>query len=177
MMPKHRAEDHSEEPSNSGNDPVDLSPNPLITAMSKVDDQPAKAVELVGYLGPSDDDAFVRLYGSLDLGNYIEIPRTGIVFAQPLDASDPSEPSTVLVISTTKLQVVQTLEASFLEGDITKTHSCSEPDPCAQPVPTTHGLKDHQPSTRVPCGDDRRRNPLVIPPISGQPSTAVPCHH
>ena len=58
--------------------PFSISPNPLIEQMLRASPDGDQIVELRGYVGPSTPDT-VRVYKSLTLSHYFEIPRSAIV--------------------------------------------------------------------------------------------------
>src|SRR5262245_59177677 len=61
-----------------------IEPNPLVEQMLR--SAPEGIVELKGYVGPSTPE-MVRLYMSLTLSSYVEIPRSAIV--NVLQEGDP----------------------------------------------------------------------------------------
>jgi hypothetical protein len=130
-------------------------------------------VELSGFLGPSDQGGYVRLYQTLDLSAYVEIPLEGIIFADPPSEESPAEPRKIYVVATTKLDIVQTVEASFLKGSIRSNYPCGVPDPCCVPHTTSHGPGGTQPTTGTPCTDDRRAAFALR--SGGQHQTGNPC--
>jgi hypothetical protein len=149
----------------------DLTPNLLIEKLRSLKAQPARAVELVGYLGSSDKTGFIRLYFALDLSSYVEIPQTEIIFTKSFDPQDPTKPTTVIVIATTRLDIVQNREASFLEGSIAKSYPCGTEDLAGTRWPTTCGPRG--PVTKTPCrDDDSKRSENLVPP---HPVTQTPC--
>lgn len=58
--------------------PPELQPNPAIEELLRKSPEGEKLVELKGYVGPSTAET-LRLYPSLDLSRYLEIPRSAIV--------------------------------------------------------------------------------------------------
>ena len=90
-------------------------------------------------MGPSKQEGFFRLYFALDLSTYAEIPQSGLIFAESPEAADPAKATKILVNSTTKLEVIQSLEASFLNGFIAKTYASRDPDSQSNPGLATAG--------------------------------------
>jgi len=108
---------------------VDLSHHPVIEKLMRLHGGSLPdAVELVGYLGPSDKDDSVRLYLDLSFKSYVEIPKEGaVLYREPHDPSAEAKPTTILVSASAKLKLVrvevleQAVEASFLRGNIAST--------------------------------------------------------
>jgi hypothetical protein len=149
--------------------------NPIIMKMLSLEGQPAKAIELVGYVGPSSQDGFIRFYLKLDLSTYLEFPTAGLIYAEPPDPADSTQPIKILIDAATRLSVVESLEASFLEGSIIKSHSSNIPVPSCGLAQTTHGDRDRHPFTTPPCHHDAID--LHEPPPQAHPITTPPCHH
>ena len=103
----------------------ELIPNPIILKLKAFDEQPGadgrpvKALALVGFLGnPNITDEYIDLYLQLDLSAFYRIAKTDILYVAPFP-EDATEPVTVVVRSSAKIELVQTGEASFLTGSIT----------------------------------------------------------
>lgn len=101
---------------------VNLETHPLVAKLHADPDQLTDLVALVGYLGPSKREGYVRLYVDLTFRNYYEIPTEGIVSTSPTDASDENSPTTLHVAGDTQVDKVsitsQSTEARFLQGSI-----------------------------------------------------------
>lgn len=101
---------------------VNLETHPLVAKLHADPDQLTDLVALVGYLGPSKREGYVRLYVDLSFRNYYEIPTEGIVSTSPNDAADENSPTTVHVTGNTQVDKVsitsQSTEARFLQGSI-----------------------------------------------------------
>ena len=101
---------------------VNLETHPLVAKLHADPNQLTDLVALVGYLGPSKRDGYVRLYVDLSFRNYYEIPNEGIVSTSPTDASDENSPTTLHVAGDTQVDKVsitsQSTEARFLQGSI-----------------------------------------------------------
>lgn len=101
---------------------VNLETHPLVAKLHADPDQLTDLVALVGYLGPSKREGYVRLYVDLSFRNYYEIPNEGIVSTSPTNASDENSPTTVHVAGDTQVDKVsitsQSTEARFLQGSI-----------------------------------------------------------
>jgi hypothetical protein len=111
--------------SSSPGDPPEIPFNPLVKKILGDSDPPADVVQLVGYVSPSKQDGNVRLYRGLDLQEYYEIPRSGVVCVEPIDSRDDDSPTRLLVKSGTPLELIRITrisgEASFLEGCIARS--------------------------------------------------------
>ncbi len=100
-------------------DDVDLTPHLLVKKLASDFNKPRQGIELIGYLGPSKADGSVRLYTDLTFHTYFEIPTNGIVHHHYSD--DPGQeakPTHLVIEATTKIEFVQFMEASFLQGKI-----------------------------------------------------------
>jgi len=97
---------------------VSITPNPVITSLLALPNQPAKSVELLGFLGPVDANGIVRLYLALDLCACYQFPQKSIIFAEASDPADPTKPTKVLVDETTNVEIILNIEASILQGAI-----------------------------------------------------------
>jgi hypothetical protein len=98
------------------------------------------AVELQGYLGPSDLNGYIRLYVSLNFKCYYEIPETGaVLYCGPYDESDEAQPTTLVVRASSELKYVQsqvverTGPASFLVGNIQSAYPVGKSDTGSSP--------------------------------------------
>jgi hypothetical protein len=94
----------------------------LIKKMLAHKPEPQDVVEVVGYIGPSPKTGTFRVYPQLDLRSYFEIPADSLIHHAPVDASDGSGPSRVLIAGSTKLEIVQVVDARFLRGYIASAH-------------------------------------------------------
>lgn len=85
-------------------------------------DEAAAVVPLVGYLGPAGEEGRWRVYHSLDLNQYTEVPEDGVERVEPLDPADEYGPSRVLVKTGTTVRSVAAasypVEAGYLQGGI-----------------------------------------------------------
>jgi len=107
----------------SGEQKVDLSPHPVVQKLMDPSGRLPEVVTLVGYLGPSDREDFIRLYRDLDFKSYFEIPKEGaILYRMPSDPSDEASPTKIVVRATARIEYVRVFEhaaeASFLQGRI-----------------------------------------------------------
>jgi hypothetical protein len=64
--------------------PGDLPRHPVIVAL---EDRKVRAVPFRGYLG-SGGEGVLRLYTSLDLSTYVDIPQEAVVHVQPSDTEE-----------------------------------------------------------------------------------------
>jgi hypothetical protein len=103
-------------------DKIEFKSHPLVEKLQPDPDHSRHLVTLVGYVGQSKKADYIRLYTDLSFRRYYEIPTSGITHVEPSDTKAENSPTTVLVVSDTKLEVVETasltLEASYLQGDI-----------------------------------------------------------
>ena len=98
---------------------VDLTPHPLVAKLISNPTNPAPdTVTLEGYVGPSSREGYVRVYLDLTFKAYFEIPKNGIVHADRADPANESKPTTILIDPETKLDLIHSLEASYLKGKI-----------------------------------------------------------
>jgi hypothetical protein len=98
---------------------VDLTPHPLVAKLISNPASPSPdAVTLEGYLGPSSREGYVRVYLDLTFKAYFEIPKNGILHADKADPSNESKPTTIVIDPATKLDLVHSLDASYLKGKI-----------------------------------------------------------
>jgi hypothetical protein len=96
-------------------------------------------VEVVGYIGPSSKAGTFRVYPRLDLRSYFEIPAGSLIHHAPVDASDQSGPTRVLIAGSAQLEIVQVVDARFLSGSITSARSLvasNQPSRCGTHVTT-----------------------------------------
>ncbi len=127
---------------------VDLTPHPLVAKLLANAAKPSPdAVTLEGYLGPSSRDGYVRVYLDLTFKAYFEIPKNGILHADKADPSNESKPTTIVIDPATKLDLVHSLEASYLKGRIAaglKTTNLANP---FMELPSTIAIA----VTKLPC--------------------------
>jgi hypothetical protein len=99
--------------------PDDIQTHPVISKLvPNPGDLPNTAV-LVGYLGPSQREGFLRLYLDLDFRAYFEIPKEGvIIYAEPVDPSSEAKPTRIVIDASRKIEFVQIVETAFLQGGI-----------------------------------------------------------
>jgi hypothetical protein len=117
----------------------DIPLNPLVGALVPDPNNRPDSVTLTGYVGLSSKDGFVRIYPELDFGRYYELPADEVLYVQPSDSSHPEIAAKIFVNSSAKIELVQTVEASFLEGAIASAYPiwCAT-DPCSLPVTTCY---------------------------------------
>jgi hypothetical protein len=159
--------------SSSAASEVDLSPHPVVEKIMKLGKGLSDAIELIGYLGPSDRSDFVRLYLDLEFTSYFEIPRKGaILYREPADRSEEARPTRIVVQANAELKFVQVQvfgpadAALLLRGNIQalgKFESAEHGHPhchttyCGHSASTkgTYGPCGHSASTKGtygPCG-------------------------
>jgi hypothetical protein len=149
-------------------EPVDLTPDEVITKLIAPTGEAQSAVTLVGYLGPSPKgDTHVRFYFNLDLGTYCDIPRNEILKREKIQRPDDADASKIIVRGDLKLEVVHAVtvgtEASFLQGNIAATHDWGACQVCGCPPWIPLCLSGH------PCGQ------CVLPPPTMH--SGHPCGH
>ena len=145
-------------------------------------------VEIVGYLGPSPKAETFRVYPRLDLRGYFEIPEGSLIHHVPVDASDPSGPSRVLIAGSTQLEMVQVVDAQFLRGSIASAHplassSPSDRDPCGTvkqgPPPTPTSMEHFEkwicPPPPTPTGHEHHE--VFAKPPPPPPPTPTTSNH
>jgi hypothetical protein len=108
--------------SNGKDDGVDLSINPVFSRIKPQPGDQRRFVIVVGYIGEVKD-GLVRVYPTLSLGTYYEIPEEEIIFAEKVNPSQKSSPTGILLDARTRIRVVQAsaseIESGFLAGAIT----------------------------------------------------------
>jgi len=135
----------------AGKEEVELPIHPLIPKLIPSPDAPPDAVVLTGYLGPSPQAENVRFYLDLSFQTYFEIPKSGVLHADAADASDESKPTKIVIEASTKLDLVHTLEASYLKGAIASAHPAGANAPMCPLTPKTCVAGPPPPVTRLPC--------------------------
>jgi hypothetical protein len=117
---------------------VDLTPHPLVAKLiSNAANPTPDAVTLEGYLGPSSREGYVRVYLDLTFKAYFEIPKNGIVHADKPDPSNESKPTTIVIDPATKLDLVHSLDASYLKGKIAAALTATKLTKTCFDLPTT----------------------------------------
>jgi hypothetical protein len=119
--PPGRKKDKAQQ--SAGGQGPDLSFHPVVLALQRQDGSFPDVVELRGYLGPSDNQGYIRLYFDLTFKSYADIPKDAIIYREPYDPLEEARPSTILVSTKAKLHIVEVhalenVEASFLGGSI-----------------------------------------------------------
>jgi hypothetical protein len=104
-----------------GHEHLDFTPDPRIAALLSAGEESADLVFLTGFLGPSKRPEYVRLYVDLDLSCYFEIPKSAFAYTGPINSADETQPRKFAIFATTKLEFVQHIPASFLQGPITSS--------------------------------------------------------
>jgi hypothetical protein len=110
----------------------ELQPNPKVEELLRKSPEGEQIVELKGYVGPSAPDT-VRLYQSLSLSHYYEIPRSAIVSATR--EGDPTTGPVKLYIRASTPVVLATQlsadKAAFASARIDKSGGVLDPaNPC-----------------------------------------------
>jgi hypothetical protein len=95
--------------------------NKLVDGLVKDVNDPPQLVVLIGFIGRSNRDGFVRIYVDLHLRDYYEVLGTDILFPEG-DPDHPEAPSRVVVKASANVAWVQTAEASFFEGAIASAY-------------------------------------------------------
>lgn len=115
---------------------VELKLHPLIERLVEDPAAPPDVTELVGYLGKSTRAGHVRVYASLDLNEYTDVPEAAVRHAEEVPETELEHGGTRLWLDA-KAEVVHEVrstlrvEARFLEGAIAQAHLLKE----AEPVP------------------------------------------
>ena len=121
MVESESAREHADE--QSGHETV-AAPNVLIEELAGDSVEPPPLVVLSGYLGTSTRGGYHRLYLTLDLSEYVEIPVDQIVRSERLEGEPSSAGATILWVNPQARllhtrSVTLTAEAEFLSGNIT----------------------------------------------------------
>jgi hypothetical protein len=125
-------------------------------------------VEVVGYIGPSPKTGTFRVYPQLDLRSYFEIPAGSLIHHAPVDASDESGPSRVLIAGSTKLEIVHVVDARFLRGYIASAHPLAASNDPSQGG--THGTTKAAPKPPPPTTSEHHQFCSGVP--AAPPQTA-----
>jgi hypothetical protein len=127
---------------------VDLTPHPLVAKLISNPANPAPdTVTLEGYVGPSSREGYVRVYLDLTFKAYFEIPKNGILHADKADPSNESKPTKIVIDPATKLDLVHSLEASYLKGKIAAGVTTKKlTNPCVESPTTIAAIV-----TKLPC--------------------------
>jgi hypothetical protein len=106
---------------------VDLTPHPMVARILNDSGEPREAVVVVGFLGAPDQNGLVRIYLDLSFQAYLEMPEGSVLYVEPFDPSDETQPTKIVVDLDGPLKLVQAVEASFLKGSIVSAHSITSP--------------------------------------------------
>jgi hypothetical protein len=163
------------ETSQAGASGSDASPptHELIKKMLAYKPEPQDVVEVVGYIGPSPKAGTFRLYPRLDLRGYFEIPAGSLIHHAPVDASDISGPSRVLIAGSAKLEIVQVVDARFLRGYIASAHPLAWSNNPSQGG--THGTTKEAPKPPPPTTSEHHQHCYAAPAPPPPPTTSE--HH
>jgi hypothetical protein len=105
-----------------GDDGVDLSVNPLFSRIKPQPGDQRRFVFVAGFIGDVKDGV-VRVYPTLNLGTYYEIPQKEILFAEKVNPSQKASPTAITLDAGTRIGVVRAsageIESGFLTGKIT----------------------------------------------------------
>jgi hypothetical protein len=169
-MAKHTDDKHDEVPSGSNRGELPL--HPLVVKLVSDPDNPPEIVLLTGYLGAAGKgkDAYYRIYLDSDFRTYYELLRSDVLHAEEADPSQAENPTKIFIKATAKFTLVQVVEASFLQGDITSTYPVG--GPCFLCFPPTAYFGGHcsgQPHTGFACPGGHPHTGRPCP--SGQPHT------
>ncbi len=119
--------------------PPDLSTHPLVDKLNPGGDTPPGRVPLIGFIGPSPKEGFIRVYRDLQFRSYYEVPRDSVHHTIPVDREDPDSPTKVLVPADTPIDVVEVtthhVEAGFVAGNIAQGRLGFTTPPGALPGP------------------------------------------
>jgi hypothetical protein len=115
------------EPNNNPSGPnPEIHTHPLVDKLHPDPDSPTDFVVLIGYPGPSREEGKLRLHLDLGFRSYIEIPRDGVILAEPTDREDENSPTRLFVRATATLEVVETSsvsgEAMYMQGAIASAY-------------------------------------------------------
>jgi hypothetical protein len=84
---------------------------------------PTNTIALVGYYGKSNREGFRRIYLDLTFRAYYEVEEKHVHHVQAADPANKEAPTKIIIDAEAKLTLVQTLEASFLQGAIASAFS------------------------------------------------------
>jgi hypothetical protein len=98
-------------------DRVDLTPHPLVPPLEELGAEPDDGLSrLVGFIGPSEKDARIRIYLDLSFASYCEVASADVVQTAPVDVNDSNSPSIVWVKDSAQMRLVSIRR---LQGDAT----------------------------------------------------------
>jgi hypothetical protein len=96
--------------------------HPLVASVAKdAGAPPSDLAVLTGYFG-KEEGGYVRLYKSHTFRSYYDIPKEAIIHTEATDPTNSNSPTRVWVNPDAKIDVVATVDASFLHGSITTSH-------------------------------------------------------
>ncbi len=109
------------------NKPFEFKQHPIIEKLVGDPNTPPKVTQVTGYLGKSSRAGHVRLYDTLDLGEYTDVPESSVLHAEDVPATEMEHGGTRLWVeshATVVRESVQSTrtEARFLEGAIASAH-------------------------------------------------------
>ena len=96
--------------------PKGLKPSPLVERLISGGAQPGEHVMIVGYIGRSPNDGYVRAYLDLTLSSYCEIDASDIVGTASIDPKNEISPSIVWVKRGAKIDRVDISRSTTVLG-------------------------------------------------------------
>jgi hypothetical protein len=150
--------------------------NPVVAQIDPQPNDQRHFVILSGFIGEVTPD-LVKVYPGLDLRTFYTIPREGIAFVEQAGGGLASDPTRLVVDSSTKVEVTnvheRSIEAQFLAGAIaTSTLGTLKPcPPPVHPVPTTTGHV-----VVVPCAAPPAPPPPPPSQCGGDPCASLESH-
>jgi hypothetical protein len=130
---------------------MQLTTNPILSEIQPQPGDQRRYVILLGYVGDVTDE-FVVVYPTLDLRTHYKIPRTAILFAEPLVAGQDTSPTKLVVDATAKVDLVKiyirSVEAGFLSGPVALSLLASAKPGMQAQGPTPGGMT---PTTDTIC--------------------------
>lgn len=103
-----------------------LETHPLIAKLAPDPTAPPDLVRLIGFIGPASCKGHWRIYHSLDLSSYTEVPGEAIEHVEPLEPGNENSPSVILAKGGARAQTVvrkcYDLGSGYLGGPIARTY-------------------------------------------------------
>jgi hypothetical protein len=109
--------------------------HPLAETVAADPDKPRDTVVLLGYLGRSSKEGFLRIYLDLSFRIYYEVPEADVLHAQKADPAHEEEPTMIVIAATATLHLVRAMEATFLQGEIASAYPVGSPTDLSAPSP------------------------------------------
>jgi hypothetical protein len=111
---------------------LDLKPHPIVERLVKDPGAPPETSQFLGYIGQSSRPEHVRVYVSLALDEFVDVPEAAVLHAEDVPDTELAHGGTRLWVDA-RAEVIHEIrqsertEARFLEGSIASAHLKAEP--------------------------------------------------